>query len=122
MKNKINDNKKLIIIIVSMIFFLLILKDVYYYEVTSYDNWAYDVFVDNFRSNNMTLIMKSITFLGSGIFIVFSLFLMFLLIKDKFESFLALLNVIIVFLFNSLLKFIIQRPRPSGFNLMFIKK
>ena len=69
MKAKIENNKKIIIMVLSMAIFLLVLKDVYYYEVTSYDDWAYKVFVEDFRSNNMTIIMKFITFLGSGLFI-----------------------------------------------------
>ena len=118
MKAAIGNNKKIIIMVLSMAVFLLVLKDVYYYEVTSYDDWAYKVLVEDFRSNNMTIIMKFITFLGSGLFITFSLALMFVFFKDKKEAVLSTLNVIIVFLLNTILKIIIQRPRPSGFNLI----
>lgn len=118
MKVKIQNNKKIIIMVLSMVIFLLVLKDVYYYEITSYDNWAYKVFVEDFRSNNMTIIMKFFTFLGSGLFIVSSLTLMILFFKNKRDSLLAILNVVIVFLLNNILKIIVQRPRPSGFNLI----
>ena len=66
MKDRLIKNKKIIIITFFSILFLLILRDVFIYEVTSYDNWAYDVFVDNLRSNNMTLFMMIVTSFGSA--------------------------------------------------------
>jgi undecaprenyl-diphosphatase len=116
MKIKINKNKKIIIVTLSLLIFFIILRDVFIYEVTSYDNWAYGVFVENLRSDNMTIFMKSITFCGSGLalFIIISL----LLIKNRKNGLTSLLNLSIIFILNSIIKIIVQRPRPSGYNLI----
>ena len=118
MKDKIIKNKKIIIVVFSILIFLLILRDVYYYEITKYDNWAYNVFVESLRSENMTTIMKMITFLGSGEFLITSILLLFIFLKDKKESFLALINLCFIFLLNNIVKIIVQRPRPSGYNII----
>ncbi len=116
MKAKIIKNKKIIVVTFSLLLFFMILRDVFIYEVTSYDNWAYGVFVENLRSDNMTIFMKSITFFGSGIalFIIISL----LLLKNRKNGLTSLLNLSIIFIMNSIIKIIVQRPRPSGYNLI----
>ena len=115
---KNSKNKRIIIITLSLLIFLFILKDVFQYEVISYDNWAYTVFVENIRSNNMTIFMKLITTFGSVYILCSIIFLLVLLVKDKKISFLVIINTLLSLFLNSLIKFIIQRPRPSGYNLI----
>lgn len=118
MKDIINKNKKIIILTISIFVFALILRDVYYYEITKYDNWAYRVFVENMRSDYMTSIMKTITILGSGLVLVIIVILMFIFLKNKKHSLLALINLVTITILNNILKIIVQRPRPSGYNLI----
>ncbi len=116
MKEKINKNKKIIIFTFSLLFFFLILIDVFRYEVTIYDNWAYRVFVENLRSNSMTTMMKIITEFGNIFIMLFIILLLFL--KNKKESFYASINMCLIFIINLIVKLIVQRPRPSGYNLI----
>lgn len=116
MKEKINKNKKIIIFTFSLLFFFLILIDVFRYEVTIYDNWAYRVFVENLRSNSMTTMMKIITEFGNIFIMLFIILLLFL--KNKKESFYASINMCLIFIINLIVKLIVKRPRPSGYNLI----
>jgi undecaprenyl-diphosphatase len=118
MKDRLIKNKKIIVIAFFSIMFLLILRDVFIYEVTSYDNWAYDVFVDNLRSNNMTLFMMIITAFGNAFTLIGIILLFFLLSKNKKNGIYLSINIILIFLTNIIVKAIIQRPRPSGYNLI----
>jgi undecaprenyl-diphosphatase len=117
-KRKNNRNIKIIIATFSILIFLLILKDVCTYEITYYDDVAYNVFVESMRNDTVTFIMKLITSFGSLIVLLSILFVMLLHYKDKKDTVLASVNVLVVFLINSLLKFLVGRPRPSGYNLI----
>ena len=118
MINKINRNKKIILLTISSLLFLLILSDIFRYEITSYDNWAYSAFVEGGRSESLTMIMKIITSFGSGIVITLGILLIFLFAKDKNKGLYALINVILIVIINSIIKVLIRRPRPSGYNLI----
>lgn len=118
MKDRLIKNKKIIVIAFFSIMFLLILRDVFIYEVTSYDNWAYDVFVDNLRSNNMTLFMMIITAFGNAFTLIGIILLFFLLSKNKKNGIYLSINIILIFLTNIMVKLIVQRPRPFGYNLI----
>ena len=118
MNDKLIKNIKIIVITLSVLLFLLILRDIFIYEVTFYDNWAYKVFVEDFRSNEMTFVMMIITSLGSALFLIGAILLLYILNKNKIYSYLAIINIVIIFILNNIIKFIIQRPRPSGYNLV----
>lgn len=118
MKEKISNNKKIIISTISIIIFLLILKDVFDNEITSYDEWAYGVFVENLRSSNMTVIMKILTSLGSFPVLAIVILAMLLFLKNKKNALFASLNVGIIFIINAIIKAMVQRPRPSGYNII----
>ena len=117
-KNTSNNNKSIVIATVSIIVFLLILKDIFQYEITSYDNWAYSIFVENFRSEEMTMIMKIITSFGSFLIIGTIILLLFLLIKNKKIAIVLTINTIAIVMINDFIKFIVHRPRPNGYNLI----
>lgn len=118
MKKKMSDNKNIIYLIVFILVFLFILMDVFRHQVTSYDNWAYQVFVEDLRNDNLTSIMKVITSLGSAIFIGAASALLFLLYKNKKDVYILLLNTVIIVVINDFIKFLVHRPRPIGYNLI----
>lgn len=118
MRNKVIKNKKIIIATFAILAFLIILRDIYISQVTFYDNWAYSVFVENLRDEKITLIMKLITALGSGLVLLTILLLMFLLYKNKKDTYIAAINISLIFILNNVIKMIVQRPRPSGYNLV----
>lgn len=116
MKAKINKNKKIILFTISLLVFFLILIDVFRTDVTRYDNWAYSIFVENLRNDSMTTIMKIITEFGNVFIMLFIIILLFF--KDKKQSLYASVNMCLIFIINSIVKVIVQRPRPSGYNLI----
>ncbi len=118
MKKKLEKNKYIIIATLSLILFLIILKDVYFDEITAYDDWAYGIFVENLRSSSMTTVMKGLTFFGNAFCIIAGLILIFIFSKDKIYGYLATFNVSVVFVINNIIKAIVQRPRPSGYNII----
>lgn len=118
MKNTIKKNKRIIIATISIFIFVIILSDIYKYEITSYDNWAYNVFVENLRSENTTLIMKLVTSFGSGLVLISIVLIMFLLYKKKKDTIYASINLILIYIINNIIKLIVQRPRPSGYNII----
>lgn len=111
--------RKPIILFVFFVIFLLILNDIFSEEIISYDEWAHNVLVKNLRSDWLTMIMTIITDFGSGVVLVPLSLLIFLLSKNKSKGICASLNLIIITIINMILKFIIQRPRPSGFNIIY---
>lgn len=121
MKDKIKKNKKIIIAALSILIFLLILRDIFKYEITIYDNWAYKTFVESIRNNNLTQIMKFFSFLGSGIFLISLVASLLLLLKNKKDGLLASINIALIYIINNIIKVIIRRPRPSGYNLIIEK-
>ena len=96
----------------------MILIDIFKYEVTKYDDWAYNVFVLDLRNDNLTIIMKIITSLASVLVLGSIILLVFLLSKNKKNSFYMLINLFIVFILNNILKVSVERPRPSGYNII----
>ena len=118
MKDRLIKNKKIIIITFFLIIFFLILRDVFIYEITSYDNWAYSVFVHDLRSNNMTLFMMIITAFGNAFTLIGIILLFFLLSKNKKNGIYLSINILLIFIINLIVKAIVQRPRPVGYNLI----
>ena len=118
MKDKIKKNRKVIIATIFFVLFLIILKDIYQYEITSFDNFAYNLFVKDLRNDNITLIMKLITFLGSGIALIAIVLLMAFFYKNRRETLEVAINLGTIYLLNAIVKLIVQRPRPVGYNLV----
>ena len=118
MKDIFKKNKIIIIATFSIFMFFLILWDVFRNEVTSYDNWAYSIFVEYLRNDTMTSIMKCITFCGGAVCLMSIVILLLIFLKNKKDAFFSVINIVMIFLINSLIKFIVQRPRPSGYNLI----
>ena len=111
--------RKFIMFFFFFVIFFWVLNDVFGKEIISYDVWAHDVLINNLRSDFLTMIMTIITDFGSGLVLV-TLSLSFLIFgKNRKRGICVSLNLIIITIINLILKFIIQRPRPSGFNIIY---
>lgn len=101
--------KKRIVCIISFILFLvtviLITNDNRYF-----DNYIIGLF--KYKSDILTNIMKTITFLGSALSIILLTVLLIIVVKGKRNKILILINVIVITLLNQLLKNTFQRERP----------
>lgn len=115
--NKKMININIIISIIFLIIFLLVIKDIFLYEITSYDKWAFNL-LKSIRSNEMTLFMTIITKLGDFLTVVSILLILLLLYKNKKTVYYIIINMISIFLLNDFLKHIIHRARPVGYNLI----
>ena len=98
--------------------FFLILYDVFRYEIIFYDELAHNFLVKSLRSDSLTTIMKFITNLGSGLVLVLLSFTIFVIVKNKRKGISIIINLFLISFINLILKILIQRPRPNGFNII----
>lgn len=84
------------------------------------DNKIYEVLI-KMLSPEMTAVMTFISFLGSAIALIIMTIAFIFLIKNKKYSKLIALNLILVFVLNRILKWIIRRPRPERLQLVLEK-
>ena len=108
----INKHKKIIISSIAIIIFILVARRVFTEQITFYDKIAQDI-VNNIRNDILTVIMKIITFTCSESVLLLICVLTLILSKDKKKSSLISINLILVFLINNIIKYIVQRPRPD---------
>ena len=110
--------RKLLVFFVSLVIFSLILYDVFKKEIIFYDDLAHNFLVKTLRNDILTIIMKFITNLGSGLVLVLISLTIFVIVKDKRKGISVIINLLLITVINLLLKIIIQRPRPDGFNMI----
>lgn len=85
--------------------------------INTVDQTIYNLII-NLMNSNTTAIMMFVSYLGSAvILIVLSIGFIFLL-KDKRDSKYISINLVLVFLLNRILKYIIARPRPQVLRLV----
>lgn len=110
--------RKFLVFFVSLVIFSLILYDVFKKEIIFYDYLAHNFLVKILRNDILTIIMKFITNLGSGLVLVLISLTIFVIVKDKRKGISVIINLLLITVINLLLKIIIQRPRPDGFNII----
>lgn len=102
-----------IVLLILLIIICLIIKNIYNYQILTWDISVNSFINNNLRSDGLIKIAKLITELGSAIvLIVLSIFLLIVL-KNKRRAFLISANLLFVFILNRVLKYIIRRPRPE---------
>lgn len=118
LKKFIIDNYKSIICFVCIILFLALAENVFNNEIMKGDVIGYQ-FVSNYLiKDNVTPIMKGITWCGSAICLILVSFLSFFILKNKKTSIFVWINLISITILNQALKFILHRPRPTDFRII----
>ncbi len=108
---------KPIILAICLIIFAIMVRFLAKDMFTTFDNKVYD-FIIQFKSDNVTKLMKFVSFLCSFWFLVlFSVIIMVVCKKKKYVFFIVL-NLLLCFLLNQTMKFIFERPRPFNINLI----
>ena len=85
--------------------------------INTVDTAMYNLII-KLMSTNMTAIMMFISHLGSAVVLIVLAITFILLLKNKKDARCIPLNLILVFLLNRILKFIIARPRPEILRLV----
>ena len=116
-KQTIISNKSWIIFLVCIVVFYEIVENIFQNEIYIFDELVY-FYVSKIINDPLTIFMKIITALGSGIVIVTLCEYALLVPKNKKCGKLLVLNTIVIFVINQLLKLIFARPRPEGFRLI----
>lgn len=120
MKNKKDwfvKNSKWIIALVMLVIFIQIIIAISKETILVFDAFCYDK-VSLLISDKMTFFVKMITNLGSAFALITITLLIILFFKNKKYGILTGINLLVVFLFNLVLKFIFARPRPIDINLI----
>ena len=116
--NILEKNIKWLLLLFSFICFLTITEDVFTHEIMIYDVVGYNIIYKYIINENLTPIMKCITWFGSVTALIIITLLLFILIKNKRISIFFSCNLIIVAILNQFLKFIVQRPRPTEYRII----
>lgn len=85
--------------------------------INTLDDFIYELLI-KMQNPIVTSIMTFISFLASAITLITLSFSFLFLIKNKKNSKLIMLNLILVFILNRILKVIIARPRPERLRLV----
>ena len=118
LKKVIVNNYKLIICFICLILFIAIAEDVFNHEIMKGDIVGYNFVAKYLIHDSLTPIVKLITWFGSATCIVPLTVILFILIKNRKTGLVIGINLVIVTLLNQLLKFILQRPRPTDFRII----
>lgn len=113
----LRKNLKWIICLITLILFIAIIRSVYKESIMNFDNFYYE-HISKLISEQMTFFVKMITNLGSAFSLVSLTILILLIPKEKKYGILVGINLITIFVINTILKFIFARPRPLDINLI----
>ena len=105
-------------VIKCLIGFLALAEDVFHQEIMNGDIVGYDIVSKLFKFNVSTPIAKFITNFGGAIFVISLTTILFFVIKDKKIGISIIANLGIVTILNQIIKFIMQRPRPTEFRII----
>ena len=107
-----------LILFFAVIFLINIVEDVYLNQIIASDEWAYSFVVKNLRQDWLTPVMMFITNLGGVVALTSITIITIILAKSKKVGLAVIANLGGIGLFNLLLKEIVQRPRPTGYELI----
>ena len=114
--------KRFYIFLLCLSIFLTIMVLVLKYSVLEIDRVCYEFIKNNIINNTLTPIIKLFTNLGGALVLIILSLFMLLFVKNKKIVLVIIINLIIAFLFNSLLKIIFQRARPDSINWIVSEK
>ena len=114
----IKNNWRWMLLFICLIRFLALAEEVFHQEIMNGDIVGYDIVSKLFKFNVSTPIAKFITNFGGAIFVISLTTILFFVIKDKKIGISIITNLGIVTILNQIIKFIMQRPRPTEFRII----
>lgn len=113
----LKQNISIVIAIIMLIIAFNIMEDVFENEIFNFDNYVYN-HIALVISPKITMFLKLITYLGSSATVITICILSFLIIKNKLYAKLMTLNLVIIYVLNTIIKNVVSRPRPTGHRLV----
>ena len=105
-----------------ILFILAVIVLFFTIKVFNEENMKSDIIVYNFISyfisDNVTVFMKIVTWFGGGVCLIILTILSWIFIKNKKIDIAITSNLIIITILNNLFKYILQRPRPEGHQII----
>jgi len=117
-KEFIEKNIKWIVLFICLVLVIGIVEDVLDKEINKLDVWGYNIISKYLISDNLTPVVKVITQFGGAMFLISLAAILGLAIKNKKVALLIWGNLGISALLNQILKYIVQRPRPTEFRII----
>ena len=114
----IKNNWRWMLLFICLIGFLALAEDVFHKEIMKGDIIGYKIISTFLISDFTTPIAKFITNFGGAIFLIILTITLFILIKNKKIGLSIILNLIVITGLNQILKYILQRPRPTEYRLI----
>ena len=112
------ENVKTLVLLAAALVFVWLLGEVAEGEVMRLDTLAYEFFVERLRSDALTPFMEAFTSLASVVVLAVLAAVIAALAPGKAPGWCVAVNLVCVVLLNTVLKVIVQRPRPDGFRLI----
>lgn len=109
---------KWMLLLACLVGFSALAENVFHNEIMKADIVGYQLISTILISSGLTPIVKFITNLGGAIFLIILTTFLAIVIKNKKISIAIIINLIVVTLFNQLIKIILQRPRPIEYRLI----
>lgn len=117
-KNNIKFCVNLSIVIIALISFFVLEFFVVHFDSLKIDDIFYTIFHDDIESNFMTGFYKYFTHIGSFYGLIVIALILLIALKNKKLGVATIVNLIIVGIFNFVVKMIVRRPRPDGINII----
>ncbi|MBE6155037.1 MAG: phosphatase PAP2 family protein [Firmicutes bacterium] len=121
MKNKLISKKIIIksfIILIALIGFIYITFKVFNNEIMKFDIASYEFISDHLISRYVTPIALVITNMGSALALVSVALILLFVLKNKKIGVCICFNLALITIINLILKNIVERPRPSNFQII----
>ena len=114
----VRQNLKVLVLLAAALVFVWLLGEVASGEIMRLDTLAYEVVVEGLRSDALTPVMEAFTSLASVVVLAVMAAVIAALAPGKAPGWCVSVNLVCVVALNTVLKFIVQRPRPDGFRLI----
>ena len=114
----LRENLGVVALLGAALVFVVLLGEVAAGEIMRLDTLAYELFVERLRSDALTPIMEAFTSLSSVVVLAVLAAVIAALAPGKAPGWCVAVNLVCVVALNTVLKFIVQRPRPDGFRLI----
>ena len=114
----LRNNLRVVATLVAALIFVWLLGEVASGEILRLDTLAYQVFVEHLRSDTLTSFMQAFTSLASIVVLAVLAAVIAALAPGKAPGWCVSVNLVCVVLLNTVLKYLVQRPRPDGFRLI----